>query len=241
MSTDSDNILNLLSREEHSAEAESQYDAPVTTSTEEPAHTDHTDGTTQRRVTRVTRIGPIRTSHHGSGRPGAQRPGRPRPYPASAHRHRGSNSRRFRREQPTWRTVHDYDDDAGPEFYDPTDGRYQLPDWQGSEQPAQHLVPVRPPPPPPRRVVVQPVAAAPQQPMVPRHPAILSAMPVWRRIHEAHAQQLLFEGTLANASQLQQTARNEGRDEHAARLQVLMRSADDSAQQVQAHLLDTLR
>ena len=79
MSTDSDNILNLLSREEHSAEAESQYDAPVTTSTEEPAHTDHTDGTTQRRVTRVTRIGPIRTSHHGSGRPGAQRPGRPRP------------------------------------------------------------------------------------------------------------------------------------------------------------------
>ena len=66
-------------------------------------------------------------------------------------------------------------------------------------------------------------------------------MPIWRRIHEAQAQQLLFEGTLANASQLQQTARNEGRDEHAARLQVLMRSADDNAQQVQAHLLDTLR
>ena len=129
MSTDSDNILNLLSREEHSVEAESQYDAPVTTSTEESAHTDHTGDATQRRVTRVTRIGPIRTSHHRSGRSGAQRPGRPRPFPTPAQRPKGSNSRRFRPEQPTCRTVHEYGDDAGSEFYDPTDGRYQLPDW----------------------------------------------------------------------------------------------------------------
>ena len=186
MSTDSDNILNLLSKEEHSAEAESQYGAPVTTSTEESAHTDHTGGATQRRVTRVTRIGPIRTSHHGSGRSGTQRPGRPRPYHTPAHRPRGSNNRHYRTEHPTCRTVHEYGDAADYEFYDPTDGRYQLSNWQGSEQQAQHMVPVRPPPPPPRRVVVQPVSAsrhpaAPQHSMVPRHPAISSAMPIWRR------------------------------------------------------------
>ena len=170
MSTDSDNVLNLLSREEHSAEAESQYDAPVTASTEEFAHTDHTGGTTQRRVTRVTRIGPIRASHHGSGRPIAQRPGRSRPYHTPvAHRPRWNNSRRFRPEQPTCRTVHEYGGDTGSEFYDPTDGRYQLPDWQGFEQQAQHLVPVRPPPPPPHRVVVQPVSASRQLGIQPLH------------------------------------------------------------------------